>query len=549
MAQIFWNHLGDGSFNTGADWSGGVVPGPNDDAILGAQSKLYAVTAGFGGNVNSIQLDTEAALHIAGGIFTATNGTGGGVDDGTIIVEDNATFTIGGAFDNAGIMFVDGAATGAVLSVSNTVTLSGGGIVALSDSAGNGIKAFTPGAVLENVDNNINGSGRIGQGGLVLFNDSGGVIDATGANGLLLNTDGGLVTNAGLIEATAGSGLVILGTTVDGSTGGTILADNNSFVTLVNADIVGGTLSTVGTGLMETSDLGTQLDGTTSAVHNTGTFVVDNGAALTIQGAIANTGAIKLDGGGGFTELVVGPAGATLSGGGLVTLSDNSANYIEGYSPGGGLTNIDNIISGAGHIGAGDGTLVNEANGVILGNGVNGLTIDTGANTVVNAGLIEANGAGGITIVSPLDNTSTGAIAALAGNLALEGSVVNAGLIESAGAGVVTIVGATVDDTGGGVILAGAGTTVRLQGADIEGGTVESSGTGQVRTVSANNLLDGVAQAVTIVGRLIVANNTNLTVEGAIHNTGKINLRGQAKFTDLIIGTAGATLTGGDRWT
>ena len=48
------------------------------------------------------------------------------------------------------------------------------------------------------------------------------------------------------------------------------------------------------------------------------------------------------------------------------------------------LTNVDNTISGAGQLGDGQMTLVNE--GSIVATGSNALVIDTGANTIVNTG-------------------------------------------------------------------------------------------------------------------------------------------------------------------
>jgi hypothetical protein len=86
--------------------------------------------------------------------------------------------------------------------------------------------------------------------------------------------------------------------------------------------------------------------------------------------------------------------GATLEGGGKVVMSGDAT--ITGTGPSDVLTNVDNTISGSGHIGVGDGnlTLVNEAHGVIDAD-VSGtpLVLDTG-NAIVNAGLLEASNGG-----------------------------------------------------------------------------------------------------------------------------------------------------------
>jgi hypothetical protein len=69
----------------------------------------------------------------------------------------------------------------------------------------------------------------------------------------------------------------------------------------------------------------------------------------------------------------------------------------------GTLTNVDNTISGGGQLGNGQLTLVNEASGVIEGNG-GALIINTGGNTISNAGLME----GSLVIDSAINNIGTG---------------------------------------------------------------------------------------------------------------------------------------------
>jgi len=124
-----------------------------------------------------------------------------------------------------------------------------------------------------------------------------------------------------------------------------------------------------------------------------------------MQGAIANSGVISLLSIGNDTRLVVGAAGLTLSGGGQLTLTNDSNNAIIGATSAATLTNIDNTISGAGQLGDGQLTLVNRRKGVIDANGYNGLVINAGGSTIVNAGLIEATSGGALTIQDNIDNT------------------------------------------------------------------------------------------------------------------------------------------------
>ncbi len=129
--------------------------------------------------------------------------------------------------------------------------------------------------------------------------------------------------------------------------------------------------------------------------QNLGNLVVSDGMVLRFGGAVDNSGTIALNSTGDATELQIVGDGITLEGGGHVTLSDNDANAIVGIVST-TLTNVDNIISGVGRIGSGDGalTLVNEAHGTIDANLAGGtFTLETGA-VITNNGTLEATNGG-----------------------------------------------------------------------------------------------------------------------------------------------------------
>ena len=146
-------------------------------------------------------------------------------------------------------------------------------------------------------------------------------------------------------------------------------------------------------------------------VENAGTMVISDGAVLPLGGTIDNTGTITLDSTGDYTELQIIGDGVTLQGGGHVTMSGEAA--IVGSTSASALTNVDNIISGAGQIGAGDGnlTLVNETHGTIEAD-ISGatLTLDTG-HAIANAGILEAANSGTLQI----DDAVSGGSAIVAG--------------------------------------------------------------------------------------------------------------------------------------
>ncbi|WP_338807077.1 VCBS domain-containing protein [Pseudomonas chlororaphis] len=136
---------------------------------------------------------------------------------------------------------------------------------------------------------------------------------------------------------------------------------------------------------------------------NSGTLTIVDGAIMPFGGSIDNSGSIELGSAGNETRLEILFRGATLTGGGQVLLSDNAQNVIFGGSADTVLTNIDNRISGAGQLGAGQMILANA--GLILASGLNSLVLDTGTHTITNSGVLESTGTGGMTVASTVENT------------------------------------------------------------------------------------------------------------------------------------------------
>ncbi len=161
----------------------------------------------------------------------------------------------------------------------------------------------------------------------------------------------------------------------------------------------------------------------TPALNNAGTITVGDGAMLPLSGIINNSGTIALDSTGNKTQLELIQYGITLQGGGRVVLSDSGENFISGTISGVTLTNVDNTISGAGQLGAGQMTLIN--NGTIVATGTYALVIDTGLNVVINSGTLEATGNGGLIVNSDIANS--GLIWAYGGNITINGAVTGPG--------------------------------------------------------------------------------------------------------------------------
>ncbi len=485
---------------------------------LAIQSTVSDGTTGHvtanGGNVylQNATLQGGTLSTAAGGVVAVQYGYTAGLDGsanavtntGTFAIQNNGTLSILGSIVNQGQIALQSTNSATELVIAGPdVVLSGGGTVAMSDNGNNYIFGTAGTNLLDNVNNTIAGSGQLGDGALTLINEAKGLIDATGAGArLYLNTGSTVTTNSGLIEDTGTAGLQINSAVNNGSSGVILASGAGAFVALDNGGtIAGGTLATSngGLNLVEYGNIAT-LDGTAHAVTNSGTFYVTNNASLSVLGTLINTGAVDLLSTNATTELTIGTPTVTLTGGGAVTLSDNGNNYIFGSVAADVLDNVNNTISGAGQLGDGQLTFINEAGGTVNATGGNALVINTSGEVVKNSGLIEATGAGGLVVQST-----------------------------------------TIDSSSGGTILASNG-NVYLNGSVLAGGTVKTAGTGNIIvSYGQGGTLDGSAHTITNFGTVAVQNNGTLSLLGTISNKNLITLGSTNASTDLIIGPGGNT--------
>jgi hypothetical protein len=175
-------------------------------------------------------------------------------------------------------------------------------------------------------------------------------------------------------------------------------ANGNALISISS----GQTVTLKGVDAVDLSEANFQFD-VDPLTNNAGTLSIADGAIMPFGGSIHNSGTIELGSAGSATHLEILFRGATLTGGGQVQLSDSTQNVIFGGSADTVLTNVDNRISGAGQLGAGQMVLVNA--GLILASGLNSLVLDTGAHTITNSGVLESTGAGGMTVASAVDNS------------------------------------------------------------------------------------------------------------------------------------------------
>ena len=153
------------------------------------------------------------------------------------------------------------------------------------------------------------------------------------------------------------------------------------------------------------------LDVRDSVIDNTGTDPVASIKGILIDGTstlMVDTSDLQLTGGGTVTleagsQIVENTSSFPVSSGTIIGLDT--------------LDNVDNTIEGAGSIGNGDGHLhlTNEAGGTIEADIADQqLVIDTGTNTITNAGTLSAINGGELDVHSTVNN-SGGNVQALSG--------------------------------------------------------------------------------------------------------------------------------------
>jgi hypothetical protein len=506
--DTFTNAAGTGFWNNSGNWSAGL-PGVSSNVLITGSGSAASVTQDVSATINNLTLNS-------GNTWSLKNGL---------------VLTVGGnTISNAGKMNMNSTGNFTELLIgSASVTLSGGGTLTMSNNANNFIFGAATADTLTNKET-IQGAGNIGDGRMTLVNS--GTINANQSAGLTIQANGG-TTNTGLLEATAGAALTFNGTTVT-NTGGTVTA-NTGTLKLINTTINGGTVSLVGSSLLQLtngivhsgSTLTNSTTGTIEAlagastlggtINNAGLLKIDNGAVLNLEnGSYPSLGKVTLNSTGNFTELIVNGANVTLSGG-SITMSNNPNNFIFGAATADTLTNKE-TIQGAGNIGDARMTLVNS--GTINANQSAGLTIQANGGTT-NTGLLEATAGAALTFNGTTVTNTGGTVTANTGSLKLINTTINGGTVSLAGASLLQLTNGIVHSSS----------------------TLTNSTTGTIEALAGTNTLGG---TINNAGLLKIDNGAVLNLEnGSYPSLGKVTLNSTGNFTELIVNGAGVTLSGG----
>ncbi len=439
-----WN-AANGNWNGPANWNPQDVPDTSNESARIAIGGVYTVTMNMSPTIAWLDiLNPDATLHLPTMTLTlldpsglTNDGTVRGYDDGTIVgnITNHGLFSVRGynqylqlngpTVTNHGVMIVnpEHAGTYGMLRFGADVTLQGTGYVRLDWSRAY-LSTSTDMTLTQLAGHAVYGEGevraRLVNNGLV-------EADVAGAT-MTLNTDP-KVNNASM-RAVGGAIMVVDGVAIDQTGGGTLLADDGSQVLMDSCAITGGVLNSAGSGYVEHRD-----DSTLTGVTNLGLlnlrgynlYTSINGSGLTNEGLVV----VNWNNAGYAANLHFTQAGA-LSGAGTVTLNNATA-YLSSAADATVAHAPSHTIEGQGHLSA----------------------------AMANAGLVDANRAGQSLYVEGHAKTNTGSMRA-------------------SDEGLLWVRQTTIDQTGGGELLAQDASKVLLDGCAIIGGTLESAGSGYV---------------------------------------------------------------------
>jgi hypothetical protein len=239
---------------------------------------------------------------------------------------------------------------------------------------------------------------------------------------------------------------------------------------------------------------------------------ISNGNTLAVDGpTVANAGTIFLSASGSGASLFFNASSATLSGGGTVSMSNNSGNSIGANT----LTNQE-TIQGSGSI-----TVSSALNnsGTINANQSTPLVLSV--NTATNTGTLEATTGGTLQISGGTYNNTGGIIGDDAGTLQITSATINGGTLTQLGAGNLHLEASTINAP---VNNSATGTVEVSNGASTISGTLTNPAGGQVKIDNGGNLV---------------------ITASTISNAGTIAMNSTGGATTLTIGAPNVTLTGG----
>ena len=385
---------------------GGVVTVDNSLGSVGVTGMQFAAD-GYRIQGGSITLaNASTTIRVGDGtapsaawtatIASALTGTGGllKTDLGTLILAGDNTYT-GGSTINAGTLQIgDGASAGSIV----------GPVV------NNAALIFARG---DNYDfaSAVSGSGSVSINGVVKL--SGAITSSQGVT--ILN--GSSLTSTGVITAPNAITFANGGTFANaGTVNGDVAKNGANASTVTNTGSINGTVYNVGSGLLTIANrAGGLIRGASTGISGGGVMSITNAGTISgVNGSsngIAASGTLTLVNQNGG-QITGGSAGsAVLSTGANASITNQNGGRLNGFygistSGAGGVINNSGLIRGVNDaiLLNGATTLTNNAGGLVVGGGNEGVFVNATGSTINNAGLI-INALNGITA-----NTYIGAI-------------------------------------------------------------------------------------------------------------------------------------------
>ncbi|MEP6822649.1 MAG: hypothetical protein ABI946_09905, partial [Chthoniobacterales bacterium] len=343
----------------------GLIQSSNGGAVLltGNGGGAFTNTGGTITAQTGSEVQFTAGASLTGGTLT-TVGTGlfrnldtamlaNLTNSGTLIANNNTTTTLTGTITNNGSISLNSAGNFTDLSINGDVTLTGNGVVNLTQ-ADRILGSGTLTNASNTVQGGLNGSGNFGNNAIGIVNQIGGLISANTAGQNLLidpSAEAGLINN-GTMQAINGGILLLSGNGGGAFTNnGTITAVDSSTVQVTGAltssslvDIGSGTLSVTGGGTYtQTAGTFRQAGGTvtsSTALNFMGGMVDARG---TINSAITN---------GANLQPALGGSGLVVNGAVTLLSSSQLTFQLGGLTQGSqyGFLNVNGTVALAGQL-------------------------------------------------------------------------------------------------------------------------------------------------------------------------------------------------------
>ena len=336
-------------------------------------------------------------------------------------INNSQRLSLFGDVVNNGLLTVAAGNSGTYLQPVDEIEFSGSGAVVMG---GNNAWLYDfsnsnsgPDHLIQLAGHTIRGVGNIGFANNLRITNAGLIHADTDASTLTVRPNDQGMINTGTVRASGGGNLEFLGgslgTAVINNAGGVIAADGaNSTVTYTNnARIEGGELTGTGTHVIGSGNA--RFD----ALSNQSTVNINNSQRLSVSGAIANTGVVRVDAGNSSTYLM--PVGsATFSGSGTIEMGGSNAWIYDTANAQEHLTqSAGHTIRGVGNIGFANNLRITNA-GLIHAD-TDGGTIDIRPNNdgLKNTGTLRASNGGTLTVT-----TTNGVLTSLVNNQLVEGT-------------------------------------------------------------------------------------------------------------------------------